>query len=30
VNTGGYGYIATLNGTNYQPRSGKIVARFTF
>jgi hypothetical protein len=30
VNTGGYGYIPTLNGTNYQPRSGKIVARFTF
>src|SRR5579875_317283 len=30
VLTGGYGYIATLNGTNYQSRSGKIVARFTF
>jgi hypothetical protein len=30
VFTGGYGYIATLNGAGDTPRSGQIVARFTF
>jgi hypothetical protein len=30
VNTGGYGYIATLGGAGAQPRSGQVVARFTF
>jgi hypothetical protein len=30
VATGGYGYIATLAGAGATPRSGQIVARFTF
>jgi hypothetical protein len=30
VNTGGYGYIATLGGAGDTPRSGQAVARFTF
>jgi hypothetical protein len=30
VNTGGYGYIATVGGAGATPRSGQIVARFTF
>ena len=30
VFTGGYGYIATLGGAGATPRSGQIVARFTF
>jgi hypothetical protein len=30
VYTGGYGYIATLGGAGSSPRSGQIVARFTF
>ncbi len=30
VYTGGYGYVATLGGAGAQPRSGQIVARFTF
>jgi hypothetical protein len=30
VYTGGYGYIATIGGAGAQPRSGQIVARFTF
>lgn len=30
VYTGGYGYIATLGGAGAVPRSGQIVARFTF
>jgi hypothetical protein len=28
--TGGYGYVNTLEGAGAQPRSGQIVARFTF
>jgi hypothetical protein len=30
VLTGGYGYIPTLGGAGASPRSGQIVARFTF
>jgi hypothetical protein len=30
VNTGGYGYIATVGGAGAAPRSGQIVARVTF
>ena len=30
VNTSGYGTIATLTGAGATPRSGQIVARFTF
>jgi Carboxypeptidase regulatory-like domain/TonB dependent receptor len=30
VNTAGFGYVPTLNGVGYQPRSGQIVGRFTF
>ena len=30
VNTGGYGYIATVGGAGDTPRSGQIVGRFTF
>jgi hypothetical protein len=30
VYTGGYGYIATIGGAGAQPRSGQVVARFTF
>jgi hypothetical protein len=30
LNSSGFGSIATLNGTGAQPRSGQIVARFTF
>jgi hypothetical protein len=30
VYTGGYGYIATVGGAGASPRSGQIVARFTF
>ncbi|PWU03078.1 MAG: hypothetical protein C5B51_19680 [Terriglobia bacterium] len=30
VYTGGYGYIATIGGAGAVPRSGQIVARFTF
>jgi hypothetical protein len=30
VYTGGYGFIATVGGAGAQPRSGQIVARFTF
>ena len=30
VYTGGYGYINTVGGAGSQPRSGQIVARFTF
>jgi hypothetical protein len=30
VYTGGYGYVATLGGAGANPRSGQIVARFTF
>jgi hypothetical protein len=30
VNTGGYGYIATVGGVGTTPRSGQIVARVTF
>jgi hypothetical protein len=30
VNTGGYGYIATVGGAGAVPRSGQIVARFVF
>jgi hypothetical protein len=30
VFTGGYGYIATLGGAGDTPRSGQVVARFTF
>ena len=30
VYTGGYGYIATLGGAGASPRSGQVVARFTF
>jgi hypothetical protein len=30
VLTGGYGYIATIGGAGATPRSGQIVARFTF
>jgi hypothetical protein len=30
VNTGGYGYIATVGGAGTTPRSGQIVARFIF
>jgi hypothetical protein len=28
--TGGYGYVNTVNGAGASPRSGQIVARFTF
>ena len=28
--TGGYGYVNTFNGNGSQPRTGQIVARFTF
>jgi hypothetical protein len=28
--TGGYGYVNTVNGLGTQPRTGQIVARFTF
>jgi hypothetical protein len=28
--TGGYGYVNTVNGAGAQPRSGQLVARFTF
>jgi hypothetical protein len=28
--TGGFGYIATANGTGATPRSGQAVMRFTF
>jgi hypothetical protein len=30
VYTGGYGYIATVGGAGAVPRSGQVVARFTF
>jgi hypothetical protein len=30
VNSGGYGSIATIGGAGATPRSGQIVARFTF
>jgi hypothetical protein len=30
VYTGGYGYVATIGGAGAVPRSGQIVARFTF
>jgi hypothetical protein len=30
VLTGGYGSIATINGAGTQPRSGQMIARFTF
>ncbi len=30
VNTAGFGSIATVNGAGAQPRSGQLVARFTF
>ncbi|HEY6347432.1 MAG TPA: TonB-dependent receptor [Bryobacteraceae bacterium] len=30
INTGGYGYIATVGGIGSAPRSGQIVARVTF
>ena len=30
INNSGFGSIATLNGAGTQPRSGQIVARFTF
>jgi hypothetical protein len=30
INTGGYGYIATVGGAGASPRSGQIVARVTF
>ena len=30
VLTGGYGYIATINGAGSQPRSGQAVLRVTF
>jgi hypothetical protein len=30
VNTGGYGYVATVGGVGTTPRSGQIVARVTF
>jgi hypothetical protein len=30
INSGGYGSIATLNGAGATPRSGQMVARFTF
>ena len=30
VNTGGYGYIATVGGAGAQPRNGQIVMRFQF
>jgi hypothetical protein len=30
VYTGGYGYLATVGGAGASPRSGQIVARFTF
>jgi hypothetical protein len=30
VLSGGYGYIATLNGAGTQPRTGQLVGRFTF
>jgi hypothetical protein len=30
ANTAGYGYIATVNGVGAIPRSGQMVARFTF
>jgi len=30
VNTAGYGYIAAVNGVGAVPRSGQMVARFTF
>jgi hypothetical protein len=28
--SGGFGYVNWLNGNGDQPRSGQIVARFTF
>jgi hypothetical protein len=30
VLSGGYGYLATISGAGAQPRSGQVVARFTF
>ena len=30
VNTAGFGYVNTVAGAGAQPRSGQIVARFTF
>ena len=30
VNTGGYGYIATVGGVGTSPRTGQVVARVTF
>jgi hypothetical protein len=30
LNNSGFGSIATLNGAGTQPRSGQIIARFTF
>ncbi len=30
INNSGFGSITTLNGAGTQPRSGQIVARFTF
>jgi Carboxypeptidase regulatory-like domain/TonB dependent receptor len=30
VNTGGFGYVNTVEGAGAQPRSGQIVGRFTF
>jgi hypothetical protein len=30
VNTGGFGYVNTVEGAGAQPRNGQIVARFTF
>jgi hypothetical protein len=28
--SGGYGFVNTLNGAGTQPRTGQLVARFTF
>jgi hypothetical protein len=30
VNTGGFGFVNTVEGAGAQPRSGQIVGRFTF
>jgi hypothetical protein len=30
LNNSGFGSVATLNGIGTQPRSGQIIARFTF